>query len=450
MRRKIIVFCMLFVPLFLVNGFGSDGGTPPSVLFEVSPQTFGPWLVFEVGLADIDGDQDQDVVFPIYDQHVIIVYFNDGSGHLTGSGQSLPYTEGHGIGMADFDFDGDIDFFVTSTSTSHGSAIYLNDGSGHFTKSGQQFGDISKGGGHVQVHDIDSDQDPDIIVEYFSLPDVIYKNDGNGNFQESSVIAAYCTDFADLDADGDLDCIECVSSVGYRTMENDGSGNFTQSSFLEDPSLLAGDVGFGDLDNDGDIDAVVTTGFTLEAAPTRILLNDGTGSFSFSDLVLANTYFGAVCVRDFNADAFPDIVLTSNGMLHQLYVNDGGGGYVASEFGISTEILSTDPSGCDLNGDHLVDLVVNDFDGGATRIWFNRTQIVSCCTGQVGNVDGDPENVVDIGDLTRLIDYLFISFEEPGCMAEANVDGISPVDIGDLTALIDFLFISYDPLAECP
>ncbi len=76
----------------------------------------------------------------------------------------------------------------------------------------------------------------------------------------------------------------------------------------------------------------------------------------------------------------------------------------------------------------------------------------SCCIGITGNVDGDPEELIDIEDLTKLIDYLFISFTEPECMAEANCDG-SPdgiVDIEDLTRMIDYLFITFTPLADCP
>ncbi|UCC45312.1 MAG: M28 family peptidase [Candidatus Zixiibacteriota bacterium] len=74
-----------------------------------------------------------------------------------------------------------------------------------------------------------------------------------------------------------------------------------------------------------------------------------------------------------------------------------------------------------------------------------------CCWWATGNVDYDMADIVDIGDLTALIDFLFISYEEPACMAEANVDGDTGgvIDIGDLTALIDYLFISYDPPADC-
>ena len=65
-----------------------------------------------------------------------------------------------------------------------------------------------------------------------------------------------------------------------------------------------------------------------------------------------------------------------------------------------------------------------------------------------GNVDGSADGAVDLGDLTALIDYLFISMEKPGGLAMANVDGSQDgtVDLGDLTALISHLFIGFEAL----
>lgn len=73
-----------------------------------------------------------------------------------------------------------------------------------------------------------------------------------------------------------------------------------------------------------------------------------------------------------------------------------------------------------------------------------------CCIGTTGNVDCDPGDNIDIGDLTLLVDNLFISFAPLCCPAEANIDGVGDVDIGDLTLLVDNLFISFTPLPNCP
>jgi len=75
----------------------------------------------------------------------------------------------------------------------------------------------------------------------------------------------------------------------------------------------------------------------------------------------------------------------------------------------------------------------------------------NCCIDLSGNVDGTHDDSVDIGDLTALIDYLFITFTPPACMGEANIDGSENllVDLGDLTGLIDYLFISFTPPQPC-
>jgi hypothetical protein len=75
-------------------------------------------------------------------------------------------------------------------------------------------------------------------------------------------------------------------------------------------------------------------------------------------------------------------------------------------------------------------------------------EFVTCCTELTGNVDNDVEGLVDIGDLTALIAFLFIPPNlEPVCIETANIDGDVEglVDIGDLTALIAFLFIPPNP-----
>jgi hypothetical protein len=75
-----------------------------------------------------------------------------------------------------------------------------------------------------------------------------------------------------------------------------------------------------------------------------------------------------------------------------------------------------------------------------------------CCVGATGNIDCDPGNGIDISDLSRLIDFLYISFTPLCCGASANTDGDPGmgIDISDLSRLIDFLYISFNPTAACP
>jgi uncharacterized protein (TIGR02145 family) len=75
-----------------------------------------------------------------------------------------------------------------------------------------------------------------------------------------------------------------------------------------------------------------------------------------------------------------------------------------------------------------------------------------CCTSVGrGNVDGSPDGLVTMGDLTVLIDHLFISLTPLTCPEAGNVDLSSDnlVTMGDLTVLIDHLFITLTSLPEC-
>lgn len=74
---------------------------------------------------------------------------------------------------------------------------------------------------------------------------------------------------------------------------------------------------------------------------------------------------------------------------------------------------------------------------------------LGCCVASTGNVDGDPADVVDIGDLSMIVDFLFFGGSISSCFAENDVDVSNSVDISDLQALIDFLFFGAG-LPGCP
>jgi len=80
--------------------------------------------------------------------------------------------------------------------------------------------------------------------------------------------------------------------------------------------------------------------------------------------------------------------------------------------------------------------------------------------GRVGDANNSGEDEPTIGDVSALIDALFISGTFEGtidCLAEADINqsgGADPtpddITIGDISILIDYLFISgaYDPVTN--
>jgi hypothetical protein len=79
----------------------------------------------------------------------------------------------------------------------------------------------------------------------------------------------------------------------------------------------------------------------------------------------------------------------------------------------------------------------------------DECEIVNCCVGTVGNVDGDPQDMVDISDMSTLTDYLFLGGSISDCHEENDIDGNGVIDISDLSVLADFLF-STGSLRACP
>jgi len=74
-----------------------------------------------------------------------------------------------------------------------------------------------------------------------------------------------------------------------------------------------------------------------------------------------------------------------------------------------------------------------------------------CCVGYTGNANCSEDEVPDISDITRLIDYLYISNDPLCCPEEADANGTGgEPDISDITKLIDHLYISQLQLPDCP
>jgi len=86
--------------------------------------------------------------------------------------------------------------------------------------------------------------------------------------------------------------------------------------------------------------------------------------------------------------------------------------------------------------------------------WAGRQVIyataASCCVGDMGNIDCDVSQAVDVTDMQVLIDHLFLSLAPLCCEEEADLDYSGYVDITDLSILNDHLFLSLAPLNPCP
>ncbi len=119
--------------------------------------------------------------------------------------------------------------------------------------------------------------------------------------------------------------------------------------------------------------------------------------------------------------------------------------------------LAVDQSGCvyvtgtTQSSDFPMVAAFDNSLSGTVDIFVTKVCNLNCCVANAGNVDCDPGDGVDISDLSRMIDFLYISFAPLCCKAEANTDGSldGNIDISDLSVLIDYLYISFTPPAAC-
>jgi hypothetical protein len=120
-------------------------------------------------------------------------------------------------------------------------------------------------------------------------------------------------------------------------------------------------------------------------------------------------------------------------------IGSGGTQSASSNFTLSGTVSQT-----------AVGSSISSHFGVGQGFWQNFA--TSCCIcATSGNIDDGPDCLVTMGDLTVLIDHLFISLALLTCPEAGNVDLSTDglITMSDLTVLIDHLFISLTPLPPC-
>jgi hypothetical protein len=216
-----------------------------------------------VSVGDLDGDGDLDLMQGV-NYAADRLWFNDGNGNFSNSGQALSTSSSLGIEFGDFDGDGDLDAF-NAINGFPSNQLWVNDGSGVFTNSGQAIGGFASSH-DVSIGDVDGDGDLDAVVsnEYSGTGTRVWLNDGNGVFagtgqQLDTNFRGRTTELGDLDGDGDLDLFVVILWNGSSVFLNDGAGNFTDSgqrlNFVNDIRARRVEGGaIADVDGDGDLD----------------------------------------------------------------------------------------------------------------------------------------------------------------------------------------------------
>jgi hypothetical protein len=313
--------------------------------------------------ADIDNDKDFDLfatttylgISPVYNH----LYRNAGNGFYQDITSSIspPQTidvSSRGVAAADFDKDGDLDFYFSNALPNpflpypvdpQGlSNFYVNNGLGTFTAMyrGVNWSGFTQG---VSAVDIDNDGDIDLAEAKWDPPSTIYLNDGFGNFRDAGEEWGLPQDiyvedngltFADVDNDGDMD----LAVVGSRKviLYKNQNKSFVRYQTINSTRTHSGyHAAFGDFDHDGDLD--------MYLSGERVYENDGTGLFTAvsstsSGLSASLTSLDprGCALGDFEGDGDLDIYVTDRDSYNLLFRN---------------EINNSDWLQVEITGDHL-------------------------------------------------------------------------------------------------
>ncbi|MBC3846152.1 BspA family leucine-rich repeat surface protein, partial [Winogradskyella echinorum] len=329
--------------LFIV---GQQGGTIIAKLYsndglgnfaEVIGTPFIPVSMSSISFADIDEDNDQDILITgklASNFSSTELYINDGSGNFTlAVGSPFENVQFGRSGIADVDGDNDLDILITGGNDfgNEVNNLYINDGSGLFTLSVQPF--IPLGGySDVAFADIDGDNDLDVLIsgnDGTIEQSYLYTNDGSGNYTQmigtpfEGVLNA-AIGFSDINNDGDQDILitgfNGSGSISYL-YENDGTGLFALTANQPLQAASAGDVEFADVDGDGNIDLIITDG-----TDSILYSNDCYGNFTeVIGMPFERAANGVVAFADVEGDGDQDLLIAGNGLSGprtSLYVNE--------------------------------------------------------------------------------------------------------------------------------
>ncbi|MCA9289492.1 MAG: VCBS repeat-containing protein [Phycisphaerales bacterium] len=190
---------------------------------------------FAPRFADMDGDRYPELIW-IADFGTSQYWVNDGDGTFTnftnGSGTSQDGTE-MGMTVADFDEDGDFDFYVTTISSNN---LYMNQGGNVYLNQAASAGVVNTGWGWGTVAiDFNHDSLIDLVATTQSNRQYAFLNNtpvgGALHFNEVALSIGLNTNVSgrgianlDYDGDGDQDVVFFPRSGPFKLFRNDLSG----------------------------------------------------------------------------------------------------------------------------------------------------------------------------------------------------------------------------------
>ena len=362
----------------------------------LSPSITNPQEGFGMACADLDGDDDLDLVFLGRTDGLVGIFENNGTGTFSNRSvaSGIPATpSGCGVSAFDYDRDGDLDIFIAQKNAA--ARLLRNNGAMQFTDVAVAAGVATPTpatGCSVADYDADGWLDLYLCTYQVGVPNRLYRNKGDGTFEDvaaalgvNSVGLSYQSVWSDYNRDTWPDL--CVSNDrGFGNIPNQlwrsSKGTFTDVSASSGMNVALCSMGIACADLDGDQRSDYY--FTNLPDPTPpllgvnpLMLSSPKGTFRRADAVWGVSHLKmswAAIFWDFDNDADLDLYVNNETLANTLYRN--GGAPPMSDVALAAGVTGTAPLSFvsivgDLDRDGDLDLIQNNY-AGPVRLYMNN------------------------------------------------------------------------------
>jgi hypothetical protein len=303
------------------NGFGSVGNlvmyinnsNVDSIAFDVVDLEIRG--IGAASVADLDGDNDLDIVISEWDgsNAIVLALYNDGNLQFSRDTISLKNLYRHSL--ADLDGDGDLDI-VSSNRDNDIMQIHFNEGNREFSEGASLEEDDLHS---VALDDLDNDGDIDIILgfdDFFNSDFTMWNNNGSGEFEDQPIVSGSfgnLSDFKviDIDNDGVRDIVYFGrNSISLRVILQSTIGVYQERELVSSPNVISG---FSVSNFDSEYGKDVLIGGDNQGDVT-FHLNTENDPFGFEDFEIVSGISPASFIEPSDLDGDGDLdVVVSNG-----------------------------------------------------------------------------------------------------------------------------------------
>ncbi|HMC01368.1 MAG TPA: T9SS type A sorting domain-containing protein [Flavobacteriaceae bacterium] len=294
-----------------------------------APQLVSSTITYVDGLtiADIDGQNGNDIVATSIYQDKLVYFPSDGIGGFGSEELVASLTSPTEVAAADINNDGNIDLSVVSYGDDK-VVWYPGDGTGNFASEEVIESGTTNGPLNISIGDFDGDTDNDALIYYHTTGSLeIYYNQyvESGTMTvswvkdlvtvDNSSTYLLVVDFADVNNDGNMDVIKSDGSSGEVIWYNKIKDGASTPHTISDNSIIVnpGTVAIADLDNDTFNDVILTDGGTQDDAIIWFKGANNASPSTMPTLIEDNNYINYdITIDDFDDDGDKDIAFLGN------------------------------------------------------------------------------------------------------------------------------------------